>query len=248
MTTQLEHLDLDDPALDEQRAREDLATLYQLALRHGFDEGIDTHHSHAFGEHRFLMHRVGLHFSEVMPENLEVHDHRVPEPTSDAYIIHSSIHRARPDARVVLHCHPPWSVALAMTGAELLLASQTATRFFERVAYDDGYVDVVNHPGVEEELAERIGDKDVLVLRNHGMVVVGQDAAQAWDRMFFFERACQHQVMSAALGPPLLIRPDVARGFQRRVEEFEGYDRMLWDAHRRLLAREMGQRPAAPGR
>lgn len=218
----------------EKNAREQLARVYQLALKYGFDDGIDTHHSHRLDDHRFLSHRFGLHFSEITADRLVACDVERPEP-SDIWIIHSSVYRARPDVQVVLHSHPTWTMALAITqGARLVPASQPAAALHGRIGYDDGYIDCANTPKVADVLGRYLGDHQILILRGHGVVVVGDSPAQAWLRLLTLERACQHQVLGASLGAPQPFPDETIARFQGRSDA-DGSAELLWDAHVRLL-------------
>lgn len=194
------------------QARIDLAAAYRLAVMHDFHEGICNHFTLVPPDRDdcFLIIAHGTHWTEVTASNLLLvdHDGGVLEgdgrPEASALCIHGTIHRAHPDARCVLHTHMPYATALAMIdGGRLEPAHQTAIRFLDRVAYDDAFNGLALDAGEGERIAAALGDKTVLFLANHGVIVVGPTVAQAYDALYYLERACQLQVLAMSTGRPL---------------------------------------------
>ena len=204
------------------RSRIDLAAALRWAVRMGFHEGICNHFSAVVpGENdRFLINPHGYHWSEIRASDLVEVDaegkaldgSEPPEPT--AFFIHYHIHRLVPDARVVLHTHMPYATALTMLeDGRLEPTLQTSLKFYDAIAYDDLY----NGLALDDSEGERIAaalqtGKRVAFLANHGVVVTGRTIAQAFDDLYYLERACQAQVIAMSTGRPIRRIPqDVAR-------------------------------------
>jgi ribulose-5-phosphate 4-epimerase/fuculose-1-phosphate aldolase len=195
-------------------ARIDLVAALRWAERLGYSEGICNHFSLALpgARGRFLINPQGLHWSEVTPADLVIVDgdgnrisgrHTV-EPT--AFFIHGRIHRAIARAHCVLHTHMPFATALTIIeGGRLAWASQNALKFHGRVAYDDDYNGLVLDDAEGDRVAAKLRDADVLFLANHGVIVCGPSVAQAFDDLYYLERACMLQVLAQGTGKALKI-------------------------------------------
>ncbi len=167
-----------DPVVE---AKIHLAAAHRLAVLHGLEEGIDNHFTVTVpgtGD-RYLVLPFGQHWSEARASDLFVFDEtgRTLEGEGvvelSAQCIHAPVHRIT-GARVVLHTHQTWALALNMLDDNRLVpASQTAAFFHDRVAYDDDYAGTADIPEEGERLARLIGDKHTLFMKNHGVVVVG---------------------------------------------------------------------------
>ncbi len=233
-------------------SREDLAAVLRAADRHGFGEGVCNHFSVAVraeegGPDRFLINPNRRHWSEITASSLVLLDDDgavvegdgPPEPT--AFYIHWRIHKAAPNARCVLHTHMPWATALTMLHEpQLLPLSQTSLMFHGQVAYDLEYAGLALDEREGNRMAAALGDRAVLFLANHGVIVTGGTVAQAWLRLYYLERACMHQVMAMSTGRPLrLIDHEVA---SRTVQQIAGEEQAmaddLFDAEKRLLDRD----------
>ena len=232
----------------ESQLRVDLAAALRWASKLGFGEGVCNHFSAAIpgsAEH-FLINPQGLHWSEVTPADLVVVDargrkitgrHRV-EPT--AFFIHGSIHRGKPDARVVLHTHMPYATALTVVhGGRLEWASQNSLKFYNRVAYDDDYNGLALDDEEGERMCRKLADADVLFLANHGIIVTGQSVADTFDDLYYLERACMLQVLAAGTGKPLRVVPDaVAAKTGRQMQHESEQPALHFEALKRLLDRD----------
>jgi ribulose-5-phosphate 4-epimerase/fuculose-1-phosphate aldolase len=205
------------PRSDAQRqARIDLAACHRLAARFGFNEGIDNHLTMLVPEHseRFYLAPFGLLWSEVKASDLleldfsgkVVAGRGLVEDT--ALYIHLSAHRLLPQARCVLHTHMPYATAIGMLeDPRLAMAGQNALGFHDDIAYVE-YRGLALDYSEGERLARALGTKSILMLRNHGVLVTGRSAAQAFERLYFLERACQAQMLALSSGRPLHILPD----------------------------------------
>jgi ribulose-5-phosphate 4-epimerase/fuculose-1-phosphate aldolase len=232
---------------DEWQLRLDLAAAFHLAVANGFHEGIANHFSAVLADRKhFLVNPFGLHFSEITASNLLVCDFEGKvvrgegEPSASALHIHAPIHRALPRAKVLLHTHQPYATALTMVrGGRLEWALHTTCRFFGRVAYDTDYDGVALSDAVGERMAAVFGEADLLFLGNHGVMTAAPNVAQAWDDLYFVERAAQTQILAMSTGMPLaVLDPEMIEqvAAQTRYERFElGYIQRHFAAEKRRL-------------
>jgi ribulose-5-phosphate 4-epimerase/fuculose-1-phosphate aldolase len=205
------------PPQTVEQVKDDLATAFRIAAMHGFNEGIDNHFSAAYPgrDDLFFLNRYGPHWSEITPDDIITVDFNgnVVEGEGDwditAFMIHRGCHRAHPRARVVFHTHQPYATALSMTrGGFDTRGSQNATHFHERV----GRLPYGGLAGGEEE-GNRIGGAVAdgliaMILDNHGVMVMGNTVAEAWFRLYFFERAAQVQLLAQSTGDELIRMPE----------------------------------------
>jgi ribulose-5-phosphate 4-epimerase/fuculose-1-phosphate aldolase len=201
----------------ERAARIDLAACYRLAERFGLNEGIDNHMTMLVPGYtdRFLLAPFGRHWSEVCARDFMVVDfggrvlsgEGLVEDT--ALYIHQPTHRLSPQGRCVLHTHMPYATALSMLeNPRLEMAVQSALGFYDDIAYDPSYGGLAYDLAEGERLARALGEKSVLVMGNHGVLVVGNTVPQAFERLYFLERAAQAQVLALSTGRPLRLIPD----------------------------------------
>lgn len=231
------------------QARTDLAAALRWAEREGLSEGVCNHFSVVVPgrDDLFLLNPNRRHWSEVTASSLVVVDNdgnlvegdEPPEPT--AFYIHWRLHKAAPHARCVLHTHMPYATALTMLETpELLPLSQSSLMFHGQVAYDGTYNGLAMDTGEGDRMASALGNRSILFLANHGVVVTGPTVAQAFCRLYYLERACMHQVMAMSTGRPLRLVPDeMAEKTQQQVAEEEGaMADGMFDAIKRLLDRD----------
>lgn len=192
----------------EWQTRVDLAALYRAVALHGWDDLIFTHISARVPgpEHHFLINPYGLYFEEMTASALVKVDldGNVVQDTPYAinpagFTIHSAIHMARDDAQFVVHLHTNTGVAVAAQAEGLLPLTQHALAVLPCLAYHD-------YEGIAVDLDERsrlvadLGAARMMLLRNHGTLSVGANAAEAWLNIYFLERACAEQVMALTAG------------------------------------------------
>ena len=200
----------------QRQARIDLAACHRLAAHFGLNEGIDNHLTMLVPGHgdRIYLAPFGLLWSEVKASDLmeidfsgaRVFGQGLVEPS--ALYIHLSTHRLAPQATCVLHTHMPHATAVGMLEDPLpLMASQSAIGFHDDVAFTD-YQGLAYGYGEGERLARALGDKSVLMLRNHGVLVVGRTIAEAFERLYFLERACQLQILALSTGRAVNLVPE----------------------------------------
>ncbi len=233
-------------------AKVHLAAAHRLAVLHELEEGIDNHFTVTVPGHedRYLVLPFGLHWSEARASDLIVFDEAgntlegEGEVELSAQCIHGPIHRLT-GARVVLHTHQTWALALNMLDDNRLVpASQTAAFFHGRIAYDDHYAGTADAPEEGERLGGLIGDKHTVFMKNHGVLVVGETMAQAYRRLYLLERVCRAQLLAMASGRPLAPLADAiiaqvqAPAPQDRHPSRER-ERLFFEAMMRVLDREL---------
>ena len=235
-------------AINMAEARADLAAALRLAARFDLHEGIDNHFSLAVSPKgdRFLVNPYGPHWAEVTASDLLLVDQHgaildgdLPlDPT--AYNIHSRLHLQVPQARCVLHTHMPYATALtSVEGGRIEPINQNALRFWNTVAYDDDYNGLVLDHDEGDRLCRAIGNKSVLFLANHGVIVAGATVADAFDTLYFLERTCQNQILAMSTGLPLKrISQAVAEHTASRISEPSESAATHFTALRRMLDRE----------
>jgi ribulose-5-phosphate 4-epimerase/fuculose-1-phosphate aldolase len=237
-------------AVDERDARTDLAALLRACALHDLHEGIDNHCSAVIPGQpgRFLLNPYGPHWSELRGRDLlEVAaDGSVVgdgEAETTAFALHAAIHAARPDANCVVHTHMPYATALALTeeGFDTRLSQNAAKFHGGRYAYHREYGARFLTPEECAPIAAVVADGvRVVLLRNHGVLVVGETVARAWWDLYFFERAATVQVLAGRSGGTLAPMDDgTARRAAEQFEEERDEAPLTWAAVRRRLDREL---------
>jgi len=230
------------PSTGDRQARIDLAAAFRLTARFGWHEAVANHFSLALdpGGRRILINPRWRHFARVAASDLLLLDvddpavmHRPDAPDPTAWCIHGALHRLRPEVRCVLHTHMPYATALtSLEDSRVLPIDQNSARFWGRIAHDDGYGGFALASDEGERIASALGDKPILFLKNHGVIVTGRSVAAAFDELYYLEKACQQLVIAYSTGRPLrLISDNLAAQVAGEWQEYPGFA----DAHFREL-------------
>jgi ribulose-5-phosphate 4-epimerase/fuculose-1-phosphate aldolase len=235
---------------DPERAiRVDLAAAYRLVALHGWDDLIFTHISARVPgpEHHFLINPYGMTFDEITASSLVKIGldgkpiGNSPYPVNPAgFTIHSAIHEVREDAGCVIHLHTLDGTAVATSREGLQPLNQTAQLVMGDLAYHD-YEGVALDHAERPRLQQDLGNKNLMLLRNHGTLAVGRTCADAFMRMYYLERACSMQVRTRILGhddyptASQVIEKNVALGQASGMTYLA--DNLLWPAMLRKLDR-----------
>jgi ribulose-5-phosphate 4-epimerase/fuculose-1-phosphate aldolase len=235
---------------EEWQARVDLAAVYRLVALHGWDDMIFTHISMRVPgpEHHFLINPYGMLFGEMKASDLVKVDleGQIVSPTSyfinaAGFTIHSAIHAAREDAICVIHLHTDHGTAVAAQKEGLLPLTQHGLIALPQVAYHD-YEGIALNLDERERLVKDLGDKRLMILRNHGTLAVGASGAEAFMGIYYLERACAQQVMALSAGrDKVLIAPEAAQTEvkgQTPPPIMAGASRLAWPGLLRRLERE----------
>jgi ribulose-5-phosphate 4-epimerase/fuculose-1-phosphate aldolase len=231
----------DIPA-EERELRVQLAAAYRVADMCGMSELISTHITLRIPEtDTYLIKPGALLFDEVTASSLvkvdlngNVVGNSQYQPNRAGVAIHGSILRARPDVNCVLHSHTPYATAVSSLECGLLPMTQAALRFSGQVAYHN-YGRAATDPIECDLLAEDMGDKVVMLMRNHGLLTTGKTVAEAFVAAFYLEKACQFQVIAQSSGQPLAFP---AEELQSGTGRLAGGDEAAWPALLRKLDRE----------
>ncbi len=199
---------------DEWDMRVDLAACYRLAAHYRMTDLIYTHISARVPgpEHHFLINAFGLLWDEISASTLvkvTLDGEVVDDPTGNGinragYVIHSAVRRARPDLLCVMHTHTASGIAVSAQDQGLLPLSQHAMRFTNSIGYHE-YEGLALELEEQARLTRDLGAHKVMILRNHGLLACGESVAEAFDLMYYLERACQSQINAMAGGVKLRI-------------------------------------------
>lgn len=228
----------------EYEARKDLAAAHRLAVLHGLNEGVWNHMSLVSPDDPeiMLISPGHTHWSQVTASSLagvnragELVDGAAP-PLRAGWIIHHPVHSARADAKCVIHVHAPYITAMSIRKDMLFepRSSQQAARFYDDLVYYEVYDGVLASEHEGEHMAEVLGDKRVLMLRNHGALIAADSVAKAYLDLYQLERACMYQLLATAGGGEMALIPDeiaaemgeLARKGQN-LAHFEGMKRWI---------------------
>ena len=200
------------------QARVDLAATFRWFARIGMHEGVANHLSAAVSADgsKFLMNPRCIHFSRVTASNLQLLDAndksvlKAPDaPDLTAWYIHGRLHAKLPQARCVMHLHPKYSTALAgLEDSRMLPIDQNTMRYYDRVAHDEAYGGMALSDDEGDRLASLIGNKEVLMMGNHGVLTAAGSIALTFDLMYYYERSAETLMLAYATGKKLRVASD----------------------------------------
>ncbi|SDD32440.1 Ribulose-5-phosphate 4-epimerase/Fuculose-1-phosphate aldolase [Bradyrhizobium brasilense] len=239
---------MSNDASQEWEIRCDLAAAYRLIAHFGMDDLISAHLSARLPgkTHRFLLNPYGMMFDEITASSLVVVDpegHAIQKEdeakvNNAGFTIHSAVHMGRDDAQCVIHTHTVAGMAVAAQEQGLLPLNQKSMCLYGGIAYHD-YEGVALDLNERERLVRDLGDKDLMVLKHHGLLTIGRTVSEAFLNMYLLEQSCRVQIAATQGGQKLALPSDkiathTADQFQR-----EGYNRSQrpWPALKRRLDR-----------
>jgi len=212
--------------ISEEQLRVDLAACYRLVAHFGWDDLVFTHISVRLPgpEHHFLINPYGMLFDEITASSLvkiDMNGNKVEpseHPVNPAgFVIHSAIHAAREDITCVLHVHTPEGVAVSAQKAGLLPISQQATIALASLGYH-AYEGIALSDAEKPRLVADLGTSTALILRNHGLLTVGETVADAFLYMFNLQRACEIQLLAQSGGAELTnVDPRIVAGVKQNI-------------------------------
>ena len=225
---------------DEWRARVELAACYRVFDLLGWTEMIYNHitvrlpasvagdaGAGAAGSEQFLINPFGLHYSEVTASNLlkiDVLGNKQgdnPHPVNPAgFTVHAAIHQALPDAHCVMHTHTTSGMAVACTQGGLAQNNFYSAQLHDMVAYHD-FEGITVRAEEAPRLLAAMGDKPLLILRNHGLLASGPTLPLTFVRLWTLQRACDIQMAQAALGPAIVVPEALARKTTHDAFQFD---------------------------
>ena len=241
--------------IDEWHARLELAACYRLFDHLGWTEMIFNHITVRVpggeeGNPHYLINPYGLHYTEVTARNLVKIDVAgkvigdSAHPVNPAgFVIHSAVHAARPDAHCVMHTHTTAGMAVACKRSGLAHDNFYGAMFYQRVAYHD-FEGITTDSAECARLVASLGERDVMILRNHGLLVTGPTLPKALHTIWTLHRACEVQLAAAAIpGETIALSESLLAGIPRQQQPMHvGRDahRMMFEA----ILRRAGIRPA----
>jgi ribulose-5-phosphate 4-epimerase/fuculose-1-phosphate aldolase len=239
----------DQVTAEEWQTRVNLAAAYRLVALYGWDDLVFTHISARVpgAEHHFLINPYGMMFEEITASSLvkiDLDGKTVMDTSFSVnpagFTIHSAVHAAREDALCVMHLHTDCGIAVSAQEKGLLPISQQSLFVLASVGYHD-YEGLALNDDEKPRLVADLGNKSFLILRNHGLLTVGQTVADAFLNMFLLERACRIQILAQSGGSKLIPIPDQILAGIKRQEEIatQGLGgRLVWPGLLRKLDRE----------
>ena len=235
--------------MDEHQLRIDLAASFRMIAKLGMHEAVANHFSAAVSAdgRKFLMNPKWRHFSRIKASDLvlfdldeadDINDRTDVDPT--AWSIHGQMHRRLPQARVVMHLHPPFATTIAALADPMIKPiDQNTARYFNRLAVDDSYTGMADSEQEGARLARLLGNKSRLMMGNHGVLVIAGSVGEAFDDIYTIERACQTLVQAYSTGQPLKVLPDqVAENTAQDWEKIVDFSVAHFDEMKRVLDAE----------
>lgn len=216
--------------------RSDLAAAFRWTARLNMHEGVANHFSLAINDSgtRFLMNPNQMHFARIKASDLIEVDADNPDtlqgpnaPDPTAWGLHGGVHRGCPHARCVMHVHSIFATVLAsLADSRLPPIDQNCATFFNRYVIDDGYGGLA-FEDEGDRCAALLNDpaKKVMIMGNHGVLIIGQTVAETFNRLYYFERAAETYIRALQTGQPLRVLPDhIAEKTARELETYPEQD------------------------
>ena len=222
----------------EWQMRVDLAAVFRLAAREQWNEAVANHFSLATSPDgkNFLMNPRWRHFSQIRASellHLNVEDReamqRPDAPDLTAWSLHGRLHANLPQARCIIHLHPTYATVLAsLADPEVKPIDQNTARFFNRIAFDLDYGGMANTDDEGTRIARKLGNKQIMMLGNHGILICAETVAEAFDLTYYLERAARNLVLAYQTGQKLHVMTDAVA--EKTAQEWEA-DRDQFHAH-----------------
>lgn len=213
---------------EEWQLRTDLAACYRIIAMYGWDDLVFTHVSARVPgpDEHFLINAYGMLFEEMTASSLvkvDLHGNKVLESSHNVnpagFVIHSAVHEAREDVTCVLHTHTRSGIAVSAQAGGLRPLSQTSLFPYVTLGYHD-YEGVALNDDEKPRLVADLGERNALILRNHGLLTVGASIADAFLLMYVLETACQIQLLAQSTGSELVEVPGpIVEGISAQAEE-----------------------------
>jgi ribulose-5-phosphate 4-epimerase/fuculose-1-phosphate aldolase len=217
----------------EQELRVDLAAAFRLIYEMDMHESVANHLSAAVcpDGKQFLMNRRWMHFSNVTASNLQLLDSEDDNimqtneaPDASAWSIHGNVHASLPEARVILHLHSTYATVLStLKDPRVLPIDNNTARFYERIAYDKNFGGIASSDEEGKRIVNTLDGKKSLMMGNHGITVTGETIAEAFEDLYYLEKACKTMVLAHSTGQSLnILSHDLALKTADVWDEFRG--------------------------
>jgi ribulose-5-phosphate 4-epimerase/fuculose-1-phosphate aldolase len=222
------------PNMENWQERVDLAAAFRWTVREGMHEAVANHFSLSINEEgtQFLINPNQMHFARIRASDLIMVDANDPEtlnrpdaPDPTAWGLHGGLHRACPHARCAMHVHSIHATVLAsLADSRLPAIDQNSAMFFDRHVVDEGYGGLA-FEGEGERCARLFHDprQKVMIMGNHGVMVIGDTVADTFNRLYYFERAAENYIRALQTGRPLrVLSDDVAEKTAQELDAYPG--------------------------
>ncbi|MCS5559890.1 MAG: class II aldolase/adducin family protein [Oceanospirillaceae bacterium] len=217
----------------ENQLRIDLAAAFRLIHELDMHESVANHLSAAVSADgkQFLMNRRWMHFSNVTASNLQLLNsddysimHTDQAPDASAWSIHGNVHRTLPEAKVVLHLHSTYATVLStLKDPRILPIDNNTAGFYERIAYDTNFGGIATSDEEGKRIVDTFAGKQALMMGNHGITVIGETVAEAFESLYYLEKACKTMVLAYSTGQELNVLPhELALETAQSWDEFRG--------------------------
>ena len=221
------------PNADHVQERTDLAAAFRLAAKNDWHEAVANHFSLAVSNdgRQFLMNPRWRAFSRLKASDLMLLDADDPEaikradaPDPSAWCIHGAIHRAAPQAKCVLHVHSAYATAVAsLANPDIPPIDQNTARYYKRIAIDRDYGGIADFEEEGARIVRALGNQKRLMMGNHGILVVAETVAEAYDDLYYLERACRNLVLAYSTGRPLsVLSHEIAEKTAQGWDDYKG--------------------------
>lgn len=227
-----------DCSEQEWALRVDLAAAFRLAVKFDWHESIANHFSAAVSPDgkQFLLNPKWKHFSLVKASNLLLLDaddkdvmSRPDAPEPSAWCIHGSVHANVPQAKVLLHCHPPYATALSsLKDPQIKPIDQNTARFYNRIAVDLNFGGIADDEAEGLRIAQAFGNSSIMMMGNHGVSCAGETVAEAFEHLYYLERAAKTLMLAYSTGQPLSVLSNELA--EKTAQSWEQYSESA-DAH-----------------
>ncbi len=230
----------------EQELRVDLAAAFRLIYEMDMHESVANHLSAAVSPDGklFLMNRRWMHFSNVTASNLQLLDSEDDSimqtdeaPDASAWSIHGNVHESLSQARVILHVHSTYATVLStLKDSRILPIDNNTARFYERIAYDTNFGGIASSDEEGRRIMDTFAGKKALMMGNHGVTVIGETVDEAFEDLYYLEKACKTMVLAYSTGQPLNVLPDeLARETAQSWDEFRGQSYAHFEQQKAML-------------
>ena len=230
----------------EQELRVDLAAAFRLIYEMDMHESVANHLSAAVSADgkKFLMNRRWMHFSNVTASNLQLLDSEDDSimqtdqaPDASAWSIHGNMHTLLPTARVILHLHSTYATVLStLKDPRILPIDNNTARFFERIAYDESFGGIATSDAEGKRIVDSLAGKNALMMGNHGITVTGATIAEAFEDLYYLEKACKTMVLAYSTGQPLnILSHELAQQTAESWDEFRGQSYAHFEQQKAML-------------
>jgi len=230
----------------EQELRVDLAAAFRLIYELDMHESVANHLSAAVSSDgkQFLMNRRWMHFANVTASSLQLLDSEDDSimktdeaPDASAWSIHGNVHKSLPQARVILHVHPTYATALStLKSPHILPIDNNTARFYERIAYDTNFAGIASTDREGRRIMDTFAGKKALMMGNHGVTVIAETVAEAFEELYYLEKASKTMMLAYFSGQPLnILSHDLALKTAKSWDQFHGQSFAHFEQQKAML-------------